>query len=374
MGCSRIFTTNFFDDDILALRQQSSEQTLFPVSNTLNELRRSKVWRSNGYFSITSSNNTIVFAEGGGDGTATIAVAEYASRTTLYTAIKTALESIGASTYTISTDATTLKTKFVSDGGGGTFEIRWPLSTMGDILGFDTSTDDTGSLSYLSDQLAIHEEEWIEMDFGVPDNPQAIALTGPRNGSIKITPSATIKIQGNDSLNWSSPQDSVTLTSDDSTIVSASTTGLFSTARRFARILVTDISNSQGFIELGAIFLGDMFSPTRGAIQFGFNNAGLDRSQVTISEGGQTFTDIRPKSESFNASWFGLTIAEKEILQEFWEDVGLSRPFFIQIDGTPAIASTVNFYTRYVKFNRPISFRAESPGNFSATTQFREEL
>jgi len=378
---TRIFKDNFVDDDILAARDQSSEQSVFPASNVIRGIRRSKVWRSDGFFNITSSNDTIVFRETvATDLTGTIVNAEYQSRAAFYVAVKSAMEgAAGAgSTYTIEIDSTTLKTKLTSNGsgGGGIFEPQWQTgdSDLADLLGFDSSAADTGSLTYTADTLSIHQEEFLEYDFGVPDNPTGVILTGPRNGSIKISPGATIKLLGNDTGNFTSPQESVTLTYNDSHIISTSSTGLFSTARRFARIQIIDIDNAQGFVELGAVFLGDFFSPTRGAIQFGFTDAHIDRSSIVVSEGGQVFSDDRPRSETFQTSWFGLTISEKETIQDFFEDVGISIPFFIQFESENAISSSVNFYTRYVKFASAISFAAESPGNYSASMTFREEL
>ncbi len=118
---TRIFNNNFSD---LATITSSSEQTAFPLTNAFNAQRRSRVWRSNGYFNITSSNNTIVFRESVGvDLTATVAIGVYTSRTAFFAAIKTALEAVGAGTYTISEDASTLKTVITQTPGPSVFEI-----------------------------------------------------------------------------------------------------------------------------------------------------------------------------------------------------------------------------------------------------------
>lgn len=58
---------------------------------------------------------------------------------------------IGAG-YTVSYDGTTGK---FTIAGPGAFTINWTTnSTMGEILGFDTSADDTGLASYVSDNFA----------------------------------------------------------------------------------------------------------------------------------------------------------------------------------------------------------------------------
>ena len=78
----RIYNENYIDEDILANYDVTSEQSAFPIENAFNQQRRSKVWRSNGYFNVTSSNNTIIFRETAATPlTGTIAIAEYGSYT-----------------------------------------------------------------------------------------------------------------------------------------------------------------------------------------------------------------------------------------------------------------------------------------------------
>ena len=63
MSCFRFFDSNFADLNILANVDKSSEQAAFPLSNAFNNKRRAKVWRSDGYYVVTSANNGIVFRE-----------------------------------------------------------------------------------------------------------------------------------------------------------------------------------------------------------------------------------------------------------------------------------------------------------------------
>ena len=95
-----------------ATQTYSSQQTLMPASNTMDGVRRTKVWRSGGYWEITSTNKTIIFREAVGvDLTATIAESNYVTDATFLTAIKTALEAAGLATYTVTRDTTTNKIK-----------------------------------------------------------------------------------------------------------------------------------------------------------------------------------------------------------------------------------------------------------------------
>lgn len=376
----RIFDSNFLSPDLVSNQTFSSEQSAFPVSNALNFQRRSKVWRTNGHWEITSSNNTIIFRESTGvDLTATVAEADYSSTDLLFAAIKTALEAAGSSVYTIGLDPTTLKNQLTSDGagGGGIFEIDWPNSSMASVLGFNTFEEDTGALTYIADELKIHTDEWIQWDFGISTLPTAFALVGARNEPIKITPSATIKLQGNETNVWTSPTSELTIDYDDEVFCAVDATGLWSEALRYARLQITDQSNTNGFVEVGSIFLGSFFAGTRGKAQFPFRGEHVDRSRTVLSEGGQTFSDIREKTERFNIDWFGLTVAEKEEIDDLFLSLGTSNPFFVQFDGSTdplAFSGRKEKYVRYVKFERAPTYELVSPGNFSARMTFIEEL
>lgn len=374
----RLMNDNFVDTELVSHLTKSSEQAAFPVLNVFNKQRRSKVWRSNGYWVITASNQTIVFQETNAvDLTALVATGTYTSTTSLLAAIKAALEVAGASTYTVSVDTSTLKIKIVSNGagGGGILSIVWTSSTaMATLLGYDPLTNDTGSLTYLADVLRIHQDEWIQWDFGMSNNPKAFILIGARNDAIKISPSATLLLQGNETSNWTTPNTSITLTYGDSVISEFNTAGLFNEAMRYARLKITDLDNPLGYVEIGAIYLGDVYESTRGQVQFPFQGSFIDRSETSFSEGGQTFSDIREKSESFSINWFGLTYAEKEVIETLFNEFGTSIPFFISFDPMGNFSSQDNYYVRYVKFESEPNYELVSPNNFQLSMTLREEL
>lgn len=375
----RIYNDNFLDLNVISQLTYSSEQTNFPVLNAFNLQRRSKVWRTNGHWGIDATNNTIIFRETSAvDLTATVAESDYSDSTSFFAAIKTAMEAVGGSTYTVESDSTTLKVKITSNGvgGGGIFEVDWVNSTISDVLGFHSSEEDTGALSYIADILKIHTDEWIKFDFGVSNLPTAFALIGSRNEPIKISPSATFELLGNETDNWSSPTGQATLTYDDEVIFVADGNGLWPEALRYARLRIIDSSNVNGYIQIGAIFLGQFFEGTRGKVQFPFGGRYIDRSRTVISEGGQTFSDVREKTEQFSIQWKALTIDEKETIDTIFDSFGTSNPFFVQFDSNSnlAFSGRSEKYLRYVKFQTAPTYSLESPQNFSCKMDLIEEL
>jgi hypothetical protein len=245
---------------------------------------------------------------------------------------------------------------------------------MAAVLGFNTAEEDTGALTYTADSLTIHTEEWIKWDFGISTLPKAFCLIGERNLPIKITPSATIKLEANETDEWSSPTSSTTLTYNDDVIYTVSSTGLWTEALRYARLYISDIDNAAGYVQIGGLFLGDYFAATRGTVQYPFSGEYVDSSTTTFSEGGQSFSDAREKTEVFNISWFGLTVAEKEEIDTLWLSLGISNPFFVQFDPDAAFSSAGNKLIRFVKFQGPPSYQLVSPGNYACSMALREEL
>jgi hypothetical protein len=373
-----LMTDNFLSPNVVSHSYVSSQQSAFPIDNVYNAQRRSKVWRSAGHWDISSGSNTIVFRETAlVNLTATITPGAYASDALFFAAIKSALQTEGASTYTITRDTTTTKVKIASNGlgGGGIFELMWTSSpAMASLLGYSSLTNDTGALTYTADVLRIHSSEWVKWDMGISTNPKAFILIDKRNAPIPITPSATLLIQGNETDVWTSPSYSKALTYDDSAIAEFSDTGLHTEALRYWRLSIVDASNPTGFIEIGSLFLGDYFLPSRGRVQFPFRSRYVDRSTTSFSEGGQTFSDIKEKTEEFTIEWFGLTVDEKEELDRFWLNYGTSIPFFVAFDTNAVFSSTANKYVRYVKFSTEPDINLTSPGVFTCAMALREEL
>lgn len=373
----RIFNTNYLDRDILANDDVSSENASFPVSNIYNKQRRSKIWRSEGYFEVTALNNQIIFEETNGVPlTATIAIGSYSTIALMSTAIQTALEAAGASGYIVS-QSNYLFT-YTSDGfgGGGIFNLLTTnvSFTAYDLLGLDNTADKTGSLFYSSDFVRIHSSEWIKWDMGISTNPTTFFMISKRNQPIKISPAATIKLQGSETDNWISPSYEQSITYDDEVMSLVSDIGLHTEPLRYWRLLIIDRNNPQGYIELGAAFLGNYFSPQRGRVAFPLSSTIIDRTETVFSEGGQSFSDIREKTQQYSFSWYGLEKQDVEELEIFFENYGTGIPFFISMDTAEYFSTSRERRIIYCKFSEQINWTLESPDNFGCDMVVREEL
>ena len=381
---TRILSENWYDSQIYAASDVSSEQASFVASNTESKKRRARVWRSNGYFNVTSSNNTLIFEETASTNlTATIAVAEYSSLTTFLAAVKTALDAAGGSVYTVSQNTTTLKVTIASDGagGGGILNLEWDhaSTTCEALLGFDNSATDTGALTYTADTISLAEEEFITIDLGLPSTPTGFAMIGRRNSGIGLSSTGTFKLQGSSTDAWTSPLYDQTLTFDDEVIGVFDdedlTRGLHTSPLRYWRISMVDITNPEGFLELSNIFLGTSIGEAfTGAVTYPLSSSLLDQSTTVTSQSGSTFSDLKSRGQSFSMKWDHLRKEDLEIFEDFYNEYGTGSPFFISLDPCTAFSTAFNRRLVYVKMTGPPSWTLTNPNIFDLTMSVKEEI
>jgi hypothetical protein len=353
-------------------RTPSSEITTFPGSNVDTTRPRTKVWRTQGYWNITTSNRGIVFNEGGSDFTATIAVAEYTSVTTFLAAVKTALEDQGAGTYTV-TQTSTKRIQIASSLGTFNLKMADVGSTAYDVLGF-AATNRTGATSYIGDYVRIAQYEFMTWDFGVETNPTAFCMSGIRNQAMKLSDSAILTLQGNVTDEWTSPNYSQALTNDDEVIFLQSDTGFYTSGGlRYWRLKIED-QNPNGYIEASTIFLGEYEEFTTGKAQFPLEYSLIDRTDVVFSEGGQAFSDIKPKTSKFGLDFAFLSKEDVEQLREMFDLFGVHKPFYIIIDKNEVFSSSVNRYVRFVRFDSSPRIALTRPNIFNVKIDVAEEL
>ena len=370
-------------DDMLdtATRSVSSEHASFLSSNLYDQSLRGRVWRSAGNFVITTANQGIIFQETAAVNlTATITAGTYPSLGDLFTAIKSALEVAGASTYTVTRSAAN-RIVITSDGlgGGGIFRLMWTNvgSTPADTLGFSTGADDTGALTYTADFIRNHTSETVTWDLGASSNPDAFIAIGKKGQAIKISESAEIRLQGSTTSNFSSPAYNQLLTYNELAIVKLKTegdAGLHTSALRYWRLYIVDRDNANGYVELSNVFLGDYYQPTRARPQFPLNFNGADYSTVTQFQSGAKSYARRGRTVGFSFRWFPLTTEEKEVFDTIEQDVGKSKPFYLIMDPDINFGSSLEYNLRYVRLVSDMALSLERPGIWSSNWAVEELL
>ena len=346
MAC-KFFYTNYWDNYTLT---ETSEHENFPAEYTQHR-DFNKAWRSNygagsgwGNFNIvTGVNDKIDFEEvAANELTATLVQNEYTADE-LCTQIDTQLTAAsgGGVVYTVTYSDTTNKFTLASDRGGGkTFKLLWATGTntatsVGDDIGFDVSADDNDAASHEADDLRIHSEERITIDFGAATNIYAVIIRG-HNFSATATVEAIFSADA-----WTTIAEHPDFTvQDDIMVLEYNTPKNY----QYVGIRIKDPENSDLYVKTGRPFFGSHFQPTRSFSEEA-SHVPLDPSVLLGSENGQ-LSSIQLDHSFTKTYGFIMESADKANFDTMFASRGTSKDLFITED-TSSYLTTTN----YVQFN-----------------------
>jgi hypothetical protein len=246
--------------------------------------------------------------------------------------------------------------------------------TAASLLGFSTAADRTGALTYTADTLNLHDYEFMKWDMGTAVNPKAFIISGLRNTAFKISSTATVKLQGSTTDSWTSPEYEYTLTYNEFGMSVFGLTGLHTSALRYWRLYISDPTNIYGYVEISNIYLGDVVVTSQGAVQFPLNTSLQEIGQRTLSRSGVALFDKIQVTEVIDFEWALLNKTDKDTLEDFVRDVGMSTPFFVALDPNEVFSGELERHVRYVRFDSGPSFSLIAPNVFSSSWTLREEL
>lgn len=314
----------------------SSQDASFPKENIKHDFRQ-KVFRPGGLFVIDATNNKIDFDEGGGPLVATITVGSY-TVSGLQTEIKTQLENAGAETYTVSKSTPTGTWTLAS--AGSTFDLLWntganTANSIGSTIGFDTANDDTGSLSYTSDNSAIHTQEWLVFNLGSALPIDTFAMVFDKLSGPVFSNAAVLKLQANATDAWSSPSLDVTL-SIDSTYNTITHFFTADESYQYWRLSIVDANNAAGYVEVSKVLLGKATQLTQPP-EIGFSHREDDLSSSTENRFGNVFADDYPIKRSLQVSYKALSLTDLRVLRSIFEDRKRIYPMWVSLDPTEVL-------------------------------------
>lgn len=310
----------------------TSENPSFPASNVGRE-HRSKVWRSNGFYVIDSTNNKINFREvnAGPELTATLTSGEY-DRDELRAEIKAGLEAVGSNTYTVTFGTGT--GKFTIASSGAFFELLFSSgsdagTSSRSVIGFGNN-DFVGSTSYTGAFVSIHTVERLVLDLQTSEMIDTISLLFDPVLGIRFSEQAVVKLKASASDSWSAPLFEQTLTIDNeySAINVFLTTAI---EHRFWCIEIVDPKNPDLYVELGTIVVGLSDNLLR-IPDNGFNYRIEDQSKIDETEFGHVYADLYPKRRSIDFTFNLIDYDQVETMHQIFQRVGGSRPVFVALD------------------------------------------
>lgn len=334
----------------------SSAQSSYPNTNLVSDIR-SKVWKANGNFEISSTNNKLYV----NSNTYTIASGSY-TLTTLNTAITAALSiaSIARNAYGIIT---------LTLSSPGTFELATTSNAIWSTLGILSTTSTSGS-TVVADERRYSTVEWIQADLLVPQEINFAALIPP-SADVFSCPTATIKLRGNNSNSWVSP--AIDLTMEVSSRGAFLATDEDLQPCRYWRIEITDVKNAE--VSAAVAYIGTSVAQTNTNLSTGFSRSYNDQSIRMYSEGGQLYVDRKPRYLTIsNAGIMFLKDEELIEMEQLIFDLGNGRPFFVCIDPQTLVSTTLDQMTHYVEVDGAPSLTHVINSYYNLSFNLREVL
>ena len=314
--------------------EASSEATSLPVE-FLKDPQRQKALRFDGPFVITNRNNKLdINRTGPGNYEITLTSDTYTAAQ-LAAEIQAQLE-LADSTPVWSVTYSVVTHKFTIATAAHNFTLRWLSGpsgrySVGICLGFDTTADDTGTLTYEADNVSYQSRHWIlayKADGSNIAATSAIILehTATQVGSASVRSKVTIQANATDS--WATAPTFEEEFADLSSINALDNPNkpciqYFATGQSLAffRLEIDDVQNARGYTEISRLRIGTH-------VQLTICNS--DEIQVQREE----FTQGQ---EAINGSPYGDTRAHRDVYTLGWKeadavDHASLRQFFDSID------------------------------------------
>jgi len=354
----------------------SSELAAFPGSNSINKFR-SKVWKPAGNFVITASSNDKIYINDGSNKTITITAGAY-TPDTLATEVQTQLNA-SSSGWTFDYDNTAGEYKFrFAHGSSHTLRFSQQTEALWDDLGYALTADETISTERKADEQRNHMYESVIYDLGYNAAVEFFSVISPLGEEFTISDQATIKIQGNNLNQWTSPPLDITLTRSENGVFYFFDS-IADSSYRFWRFYFEDKYNANGNegFSLSYFYLGDYTTITTNNtnIQVGINKTIVDPSLRTESEGGAIYFDKKTKYTNINNGLIALLdTSSRNDLEQLFFDFGTTTPFFVSLDPRTCVTDNLSDLTKYVVFNSPPRFTHVKSQYFNMSLNFREVL
>jgi len=350
----RFCDNNFLENDLNSI-VNSTSLTGFPFEYASNSIR-GLYWIPRGNFHITLNNNDKIYIDDGALKTITIDADEYTG-TELALEIQTELNVL-SSGWTCTYSNTTYK--FTISHGTATHEliISNQLESMWNDIGFTGLIDLDLSIARLSDEIRIHNYEYVTFDVGYNADGLFFALIGPKGSPFGFSQNAVITIQGNSINDFSAPPFSVEADYSDEGIYKFfddQTTYSY----RYWRILIDDKTNPNGpnALNISHLFLGNYTTFTTRNLNQVFSLNYLDQSNVQSSINGGRFFNERPLIRSVTGS--GLDLMSNDQVKEIKnliKRLGITRSFYFSADPTLCITDEIKDLTFYANFDGQFIF------------------
>lgn len=174
----------------------------------------------------------------------------------------------------------------------------------------------------------------VVFDMQTTEDINSVILLWPKEDGIRLTDSATLKIQANATNVWTAPSVDQSLTINNDYSVASH---FFSSNQsyRYWRVVIEDATNPYDFIELGLVWLGTSLDVDNA--QNGFKWTDTDRSQSVENEFGHRYTDEYPITSQLEFAFQYLEYSDIEILVQAFRTNGSRYPVLVVLDHSDTV-------------------------------------
>jgi hypothetical protein len=184
------------------------------------------------------------------------------------------------------------------------------------------------------------DSENVVFDMITTEEIDSVVILWPKEDGIRLSDTAVVKIQANATDSWGSPAVDQTLTIDNTYMVASH---YFSTDQsyRYWRVVIEDVGNPYGYVELGMVWLGKSLSIQNA--QNGFKFVLEDGSKSSSNDFGHVYVDEYPTLAGLSLSYKFMDYDEVQILENAFRENGKRNPVIIALDPDDDVFSKDHF-------------------------------
>jgi hypothetical protein len=306
----------------------TSQQAGQPVG-FLRDPLRTKTWRSAvGWTVVVGFNDKIDFTEAGVSRVGTLTAGTYATAALMATAVQTAMNAAPGATNTYTVSYASQKFTIARTGGADALVLKFAAgaanfaASVHPDLGY-SSTDKSGSSSYLAQFTASQSRHAILADLGVAYVITAIAiLQGPGPISIGTT------IQASSSTFVGVGAGATPAYSQ--AMIAVLTVAFPNETRRYWRLLVDNVSDPLGYSEVSVWHVGSYFQPSRSYIQGNSQRAEM-LTDTSRGDQGAIYRNAKKAPKRHAMEFHQLTESDRFSYQTM-EDATIGQHLFLARD------------------------------------------
>jgi hypothetical protein len=352
---ARLYHTNRIKAAATSITASSEESSLPAV--WIKDQIPTKRWRTKTGWTVVAGFNDKIDFNRGGVKVATIAAATYATGAALATAIVTALEAadatpVWACSYSTSTKKFTISSDLAFTLLFGTGAN--PTASPAKDLGFAVA-DTSSATSHTGGTAVYQSRHWLKADLG-----SALSVEAGIAHSHNLSSTAVVTLQGNASDAWTSPSSTTTLSGSGTGPRIATLSP--SATLRYWRLVLDDVQNTAGYVELGLWYAGTDEEPSV-TYSTGYTKEHQDLSQLARAFNGTIFGLTNSQPRAWTLEWTEIVDADKDILEALKDAAPMGTCFFIALDATNDLTGS----TVYVARSAPMTVQEIGPsptGNY----------